>query len=39
MMERMQELFDQLKGLFQEKEPLKKKLATIEKNVSCTWQR
>lgn len=33
MMERMQELFDQLKGLFQEKEPLKKKLATIEKNI------
>ena len=34
MMQRLQDMFDQMRGMFQEKEPLKKKLATIEKNVS-----
>lgn len=34
MMQRLQDMFDQLRGMFPDKEALKKKLAALEKNVS-----
>ena len=34
MMQRMQDMFDQLRNMFPDKEALKKKLAALEKNVS-----
>jgi len=34
MMQRLQDMFDQLRDMFPDKEALKKKLAAIEKNVS-----
>ena len=37
MLQRMQEMFDQLRAMFPDKEALKKKLAAIEKNVSAVW--
>lgn len=34
MMQRMQDMFDQLRNMFPDKDALKKKLAALEKNVS-----
>ena len=34
MMQRLQDMFDQLRGMFPDKEALKKKLLALEKNVS-----
>ena len=33
MMQRLQDMFDQLRAMFPDKEALKKKLAALEKNV------
>lgn len=37
MMQRLQDMFDQLRGMFPDKEALKKKLAALEKNVKSLY--